>query len=47
VIELVADTSGFGDQERMRRAFIRHLGVNPQSYRERFGLSKPESIKAS
>jgi transcriptional regulator GlxA family with amidase domain len=46
-IEVVADTSGFGDQERMRRAFIRHLGVNPQSYRERFGLSKPESIKAS
>jgi transcriptional regulator GlxA family with amidase domain len=44
-IEVVADTSGFGDQERMRRAFIRHLGVNPQSYRERFGLSKPESIK--
>lgn len=46
-IEVVADTSGFGDQERMRRAFIRHLGVNPQSYRERFGLSKPESIKAA
>jgi transcriptional regulator GlxA family with amidase domain len=36
-IEVVADKSGFADPERMRRAFIRQLGVNPQSYRERFG----------
>ena len=46
-IEAVADKSGFGDQERMRRAFIRQLGVNPQSYRERFGLSAPHSAKAA
>ncbi len=45
-VEVIAEKSGFGDQERMRRAFIRHLGVNPQSYRKRFGLSKIESIKA-
>ena len=38
-IEVVADKSGFGDAERMRRAFIRQLSINPQSYREHFGLS--------
>jgi transcriptional regulator GlxA family with amidase domain len=46
-IEAVADKSGFGDPERMRRAFIRQLGVNPQSYRERFGLSDLHLIKAA
>lgn len=35
-IEKVADKSGFGDTERMRRAFLRHLGVNPVDYRARF-----------
>ena len=46
-IETVADKSGFGDPERMRRAFIRQLGVNPQSYRERFGLSDLHLDKAA
>ena len=46
-IEVVADKSGFGDPERMRRAFIRQLGVNPQSYRERFGISDLHSVKAA
>ena len=46
-IEVVADKSGFGDPERMRRAFIRQLGINPQSYRERFGLSDLHLIKAA
>ena len=46
-VEVVADKSGFGDPERMRRAFIRQLGVNPQSYRERFGLSDLHSVKAA
>jgi transcriptional regulator GlxA family with amidase domain len=36
-IETVADKAGFKDPERMRRAFIRQLGVNPQNYRDRFG----------
>lgn len=36
-IETVADKTGFNDPERMRRAFIRKLGVNPKDYRERFG----------
>jgi transcriptional regulator GlxA family with amidase domain len=25
-----------GDDERMRRAFMRHLGVSPSEYRRRF-----------
>jgi transcriptional regulator GlxA family with amidase domain len=32
----VAQRAGFGDDERMRRAFIRHLGVSPSEYRRRF-----------
>jgi transcriptional regulator GlxA family with amidase domain len=36
-IELVAAICGFGDSERMRRAFLRNLGINPQDYRARFG----------
>lgn len=35
-VETVANKSGFKDTERMRRSFIRQLGVNPQSYRKRF-----------
>ena len=35
-VERVAETAGFGDAERMRRTFLRHLGVNPQNYRYRF-----------
>ncbi|MGQ9372070.1 GlxA family transcriptional regulator [Azospirillum sp. A39] len=29
---------GFGSEETMRRVFLRHLGVGPQSYRERFAM---------
>jgi transcriptional regulator GlxA family with amidase domain len=32
----VAQRAGFGDDERMRRAFMRHLGVSPSEYRSRF-----------
>jgi transcriptional regulator GlxA family with amidase domain len=32
----VAKRAGFGDDERMRRAFLRHLGVSPSDYRRRF-----------
>ncbi|CAL1240928.1 GlxA family transcriptional regulator [Candidatus Methylocalor cossyra] len=41
-IETVAVVSGFGDAERMRRAFIRHLGINPKDYRARFGPAGPK-----
>ncbi|MGZ8158289.1 MAG: GlxA family transcriptional regulator [Methylobacter sp.] len=42
-IEVVSDKSGFKDPERMRRAFIRQLGVNPQGYRNRFSRAPHES----
>ncbi len=38
-IEAVALKSGFADAERMRRCFIKHLGIPPKDYRDRFGFS--------
>jgi transcriptional regulator GlxA family with amidase domain len=35
-IKLVAHRCGFGDEERMRRAFVRRLGISPSDYRARF-----------
>ncbi len=35
-IKAIARHCGFGDEERMRRAFHRRLGVGPQDYRTRF-----------
>jgi transcriptional regulator GlxA family with amidase domain len=35
-IKRIAHRCGFGDEERMRRAFVRRLGVSPSEYRERF-----------
>ena len=35
-IEIIADECGMGDAERLRRSFIRRLGVNPSDYRRRF-----------
>ena len=34
-IKEIAASCGFGDEERMRRAFLRKLGVAPSGYRER------------
>lgn len=39
-IKVVARRTGFGDDERMRRAFVRAFGVSPQDYRTRFGNLK-------
>ncbi|MFO1418018.1 MAG: GlxA family transcriptional regulator [Methylotetracoccus sp.] len=36
-VEHVAKKAGFGDAERMRRAFMRQLGASPADYRARFG----------
>ncbi|HAE50453.1 MAG TPA: AraC family transcriptional regulator, partial [Tistrella mobilis] len=38
-IERVAETTGFGDAERMRRAFLRAFGHPPQSVRRTARLS--------
>ncbi|RED49749.1 GlxA family transcriptional regulator [Aestuariispira insulae] len=35
----VAETCGFGDDERLRRAFVRVFGVAPREYRQRFQAS--------
>ncbi|KPC54267.1 GlxA family transcriptional regulator [Amantichitinum ursilacus] len=35
-IKRVAADAGFGDEQNLRRAFLRRLGVLPQDYRERF-----------
>jgi transcriptional regulator GlxA family with amidase domain len=35
-IAAIAHACGFGDEERMRRSFLRQLGVPPQHYRQRF-----------
>jgi transcriptional regulator GlxA family with amidase domain len=43
-IESIARACGFGDEERMRRSFLRHLRVPPRQYRQRF--SRMERLKA-
>lgn len=40
-VKLIARQCGFGDEERMRRAFHRNLGVSPQDYRMRFASLAP------
>ncbi len=35
-IDQIAMECGFGDEERMRVTFQRHLGVAPRDYRKRF-----------
>jgi transcriptional regulator GlxA family with amidase domain len=36
-IEAIARRTGFGDEDRMRNTFQRHLNVSPRDYRDRFG----------
>ena len=37
-IKTVAVQSGFGDEERMRRAFVKATGISPSSHRNRFQI---------
>ncbi|GAB0119290.1 GlxA family transcriptional regulator [Acidisoma sp. 7E03] len=37
----IASRCGFGDEERMRRAFLRQLGVAPSDYRRHFSAAAP------
>jgi transcriptional regulator GlxA family with amidase domain len=46
-LETVAYDAGFGVAERMRRAFIRHLGVTPHRYRERFQTARRTAAPAT
>ncbi|MEM7222303.1 MAG: helix-turn-helix domain-containing protein [Pseudomonadota bacterium] len=34
----IAANSGLVDEQRLRRAFVRHMGILPQDYRTRFGV---------
>lgn len=43
-IEIIADECGMGDTERLRRSFIRRLGVNPSDYRRRFERREQRNI---
>jgi transcriptional regulator GlxA family with amidase domain len=36
-VKVIANRTGFGDDERMRRAIVKTYGVSPQDYRNRFG----------
>ena len=40
-IEAIARRTGFGDEDRMRNTFQRHLNVSPRDYRARFGNREP------
>ncbi|MBV8535562.1 MAG: helix-turn-helix domain-containing protein, partial [Alphaproteobacteria bacterium] len=39
-IKRVAVVCGFGDEERMRRSFLRRLGSSPLDYRRRFAAQE-------
>ena len=39
-VQVIAQRTGFGDDERMRRAFLKAYGVSPLAYRSRFGRQK-------
>jgi len=40
-VEDVAQASGFGTVETLRRAFARRVGASPRAYRERFRSFQP------
>lgn len=42
-IEAVAHDTGFGNPERMRRSFLRQIGIAPSDYRQRFAPRSPET----
>jgi transcriptional regulator GlxA family with amidase domain len=33
----IAAQTGLADEQRLRRAFLRHVGVSPTEYRRKFG----------
>jgi transcriptional regulator GlxA family with amidase domain len=38
-IDTIAEACGFNNEEQMRSAFVRSLGIPPRDYRKRFGSS--------
>jgi transcriptional regulator GlxA family with amidase domain len=43
-IEVVARETGFGDQERMRRAFVQVLGQSPQALRRSAAAERAKPV---
>lgn len=39
-LKSIATECGFGNDERLRRSFLRQMGVTPQAYRTRFAVSE-------
>ena len=35
-VKRIAEVAGFGDEQTLRRAFLRQLGIGPAQYRDRF-----------
>lgn len=46
-IKQIALACGFGDEERMRRAFMRRMGIPPAAYRDRFAARHVSTYVAS
>ena len=44
-VQAVATRCGFQTVDKLRRAFIRRLGVTPQHYRQRFRLGDDEQTR--
>ncbi|MBI1261926.1 MAG: helix-turn-helix domain-containing protein [Rhizobiales bacterium] len=44
-LERISREAGFGASERMRRSFLRHLGITPNRYRERFSTAQRDSAQ--
>jgi transcriptional regulator GlxA family with amidase domain len=44
-VDEIARSCGFGDEERMRATFKRHLGISPRDYRGRFSILSSASAK--
>ena len=45
-IDEIADRCGYGSREVLRRAFLRHVGVAPSEYRERFRTQRRRNATA-
>jgi transcriptional regulator GlxA family with amidase domain len=46
-IEAIARRTGFGDEDRMRNTFQRHLNVSPRDYRARFGAGNSSTVESA
>jgi transcriptional regulator GlxA family with amidase domain len=44
-VDQIARRCGFGDEERMRATFKRHLAISPRDYRRRFSILFSPSTK--